>query len=170
MTHRTFEENQRYNQIWLWAIILGVSVVIFYQLVNTLIHALENNLISTGTILMSVFLVVMLAGINGLVFAMRLNTKIDQDAVQITFKPLINKPKIFRWDDIEKATVKKYNPISDFGGWGIRAGWKSKAYNTSGNKGLELLLKTGNKILIGTQRPEELEAFLKKYIFTQNEP
>ena len=40
-------------------------------------------------------------------------------------------------------------------------GFKGKgvAYNVSGNKGLQIVLKSCKKILIGTQKPEEIEKF-----------
>jgi len=44
---------------------------------------------------------------------------------------------------------------------------KGKAYNVSGNIGLQLFLKSDEKILIGTNKPMELETFLKKYIFNE---
>jgi hypothetical protein len=37
---------------------------------------------------------------------------------------------------------------------------KGKAFNVSGNKGLQLEFNDGRKLLIGTSKPEELEAFL----------
>ncbi len=36
------------------------------------------------------------------------------------------------------------------------------AYTTSGNKGLQLILENGRKVLIGTQQPEYLEEILIK--------
>jgi hypothetical protein len=52
--------------------------------------------------------------------------------------------------------VQTYRPIRDYGGWGIRYGRGGKAYNVSGNRGVMLELSDGQKLLIGSQRPEEL--------------
>jgi len=54
--------------------------------------------------------------------------------------------------------VLTYSPISDYGGWGIRYGSIGKAYNVSGNRGVQLELLNGERILIGSQKPEELAA------------
>ncbi len=43
---------------------------------------------------------------------------------------------------------------------GIRYGPKGTAYNVSGKIGLQLELKNGKKILIGTRKPEEIENLL----------
>ena len=37
-------------------------------------------------------------------------------------------------------------------------------YNVKGTKGLALLLKNGKKIVLGTQRPEELEHILRRIL------
>ena len=56
-----------------------------------------------------------------------------------------------RWE------ARTYRPILEYGGWGIRytmgRGW---AYNVSGNQGVQLELASGKRILIGSQRAEEL--------------
>jgi hypothetical protein len=63
---------------------------------------------------------------------------------------------------VASIEVRKYSPIKEYGGWGFRYGFKNgKAYNISGNMGLQLILKNGDRILIGTQKPEELETYLK---------
>ena len=49
-----------------------------------------------------------------------------------------------------------YQPIREFAGWGIR-GWGDRiAYNVSGNTGVELTLVDGRRVLIGSQRADEL--------------
>ena len=49
-------------------------------------------------------------------------------------------------------------PILEYGGWGIRyspfgKGW---AYNVRGNQGVQLELANGQRILVGSQRADEL--------------
>nr|MBP6978828.1 hypothetical protein [Lentimicrobiaceae bacterium] len=57
-----------------------------------------------------------------------------------------------------------YSTIGEYGGWGYRMGGKKAgvAYNISGNMGLQLELKNGKKILLGTKKPVEMEEALKK--------
>ncbi len=123
----------------------------------------------TSSILALIFSLAFVIGMNALFIFSRLKTKIDSIGVGITFQPFINKAKIFRWDEIEKAYVRKYNPLWEYGGWGIRYRWNSRAYNTSGNIGLQLILKTGKKVLIGTLKPDDMELFLNKYIFNREQ-
>jgi hypothetical protein len=56
----------------------------------------------------------------------------------------------------EGARLCIYSSLRDYGGWGIRYGSKGKAYNVSGSRGVRLELSNGKRLLIGSQRPEEL--------------
>jgi hypothetical protein len=65
------------------------------------------------------------------------------------------------WEDVEDYQVITYNPVRDYGGWGIKTGKKGRAYNVSGNWGLMLTLKNGKSVLIGTNMPVEIKSFLE---------
>jgi hypothetical protein len=169
MSHRTFEEIQRFNQVWIWIVIVGVSLISVVQIPLVLLTSAGSEPMPTSSILVIIFSLVFVIGLNALFFFSRLITKIDSSGVGITFKPFINKQQLFMWEDVEKAYVRKYKPLWEYGGWGVRYRWNSRAYNTSGNVGLQLILKTGKKVLIGTQKSQELESYLKRYIFTNTE-
>ena len=58
--------------------------------------------------------------------------------------------------EIVRLEARTYSALREYGGWGIR-GWGGKrAYNVSGNRGVELTLKDGHKVMIGSQRAEDL--------------
>jgi hypothetical protein len=68
--------------------------------------------------------------------------------------------KTIYWRDVEKAEVINYGWV---GGWGLRKSRKyGTVYNTSGSKGLHLVLKNGKQMVIGTQKEKELKAFLEQ--------
>ncbi len=93
---------------------------------------------------------------------MRLDTNIDEESLSVTLSPF-GRRKI-AWKNIDKAYVKKYKPLLEFGGWGIRysLGSKGMAYSVGGNQGLQLELSDGKKVLIGTKKASELTEFLKQ--------
>jgi hypothetical protein len=99
-----------------------------------------------------------------LVFA-RLQTRLDTTALYLRFLPFHLSYKKIDFDSIATVYARTYRPLSEFGGWGIRWGSGGKAYNVSGNRGVQLLLKNGKKILIGSQRSEELAAILQETMF-----
>jgi hypothetical protein len=53
--------------------------------------------------------------------------------------------------------VRTYDPVREFGGWGIRI-WVGgpRAYSVSGNRGVDVILYNGERIMIGSQRPRDL--------------
>ncbi|MES2389410.1 MAG: hypothetical protein V4543_15515, partial [Bacteroidota bacterium] len=66
-------------------------------------------------------------------------------------------------DKTAKAYIRTYSPMGEYGGWGIRYGInKGWLYNVSGNMGLQLELLDGKKVLIGTRKPDEIIAALRK--------
>ena len=65
--------------------------------------------------------------------------------------------------DIRRYHVVQYRPIVDYGGWGIRAGRDGERVLTArGNRGVRLELADGTKLLIGSQRPEELAETIER--------
>jgi hypothetical protein len=64
---------------------------------------------------------------------------------------------------IRSNHVVQYRPILDYGGWGIRAGRNGeRVLNARGNRGVRLELADGSKLLIGSQRPEELAETIER--------
>lgn len=169
MTHRTFEETQKFNQIWLWILLTAISIFVIIQFPLELIRSSSEEPISSHSIIMFLISLALVVGINALLYFAKLKTKITDEGISILFQPFINKSKVFKWGNIKEAYARKYKPIWEYGGWGVRFGMKGRAYNTSGNMGLQLIMNSGKKILIGTHKPEELEAYLKKHIFAPKE-
>ncbi|APY09596.1 hypothetical protein BWZ20_04820 [Winogradskyella sp. J14-2] len=84
------------------------------------------------------------------------------------FFPFQFKSKLIEWQEINKAYVRNYDAITEFGGWGLKGGalWnksKGRAINVSGDIGIQLQLKNGKKLLIGTQKKEEAMRVLEAY-------
>ena len=67
------------------------------------------------------------------------------------------------WKDVDSAYVRIYSPLSEYGGWGIRNGHNGKAYNTSGDWGLQLVFKNGARILLGTQEPDKVKIAINEF-------
>ena len=65
-------------------------------------------------------------------------------------------------DTIRTSSARRYRPILEYGGWGYRWGRRgSRAYNIRGNRGVQLVLQDGQRILIGSQRSEELASAIE---------
>jgi len=88
-------------------------------------------------------------------------TTVTRDAVEVRFGYLLPMyRRTIARADIAEARAETYSPIGEFGGWGIRGLGGNVALNARGNRGVRLTLRDGRRILIGSQRPEELAAAL----------
>ena len=101
-----------------------------------------------------------------LFFSFRLETIITTESVSVRFFPFHIKPVVITKQQIKNAFVREYKPIREYGGWGLKGSSKNKAYNVSGNVGLQLILKDEAKVLIGTNNHDELEKAME--LFRQN--
>lgn len=99
-------------------------------------------------------------------FTLKLETIIDEKGVSVRFLPIYRSYRIYQWSDINEAYVREFSPLMEYGGWGFRRSMKGngKAWTTAGDKGLQIVTKDGTMFLVSTQKPEELQAVLSKYL------
>jgi len=99
--------------------------------------------------------------ISFLLLQLRLETQINKEGISLRFFWFHFSFRHYKWVEIKKAYVREYSPVVEYGGWGIRGFYKNRAFNVSGNKGLQLEFLNGRKLLIGTQKPDEISNILK---------
>jgi hypothetical protein len=58
--------------------------------------------------------------------------------------------------DIKSLEVVKFDPVRDYGGYGIRITRHGTAYIAGGNDGVRLKLTSGATVVIGSERSKEL--------------
>jgi len=153
--NQNFYEIQRFRQWWLWLIIIFV-------LAFSAFNAAENaEFFSTTELIISLAVPVLILL---LFFIIKLETKIDHLGVRVRLFPFHLQFKYFPWKNIDKAYIREYSPLMEYGGWGLRivSFGRGKAYNISGNMGLQLVFKDGQKLLIGTQKSVEMKQFLEE--------
>lgn len=155
---RQFKEIQRFRQWWLWALLIVVMGIVPGSL---LLAKWRGNAaqIGIGGVLASC--VVPLSVIL-LFLVIKLKTRIDEDGIFYQFVPMQIKEKKVAWNDIERMEIRQYSALREYGGWGIRYTFgKGKALNVSGNIGLQIYLKGGKQLLLGTRRAEEMRQVLE---------
>lgn len=64
-------------------------------------------------------------------------------------------------DQIKAVETIAHDPARDYGGYGIRSTRAGKAYVAGGSLGVRITLASGEKLVVGTQRPDELAAALR---------
>jgi len=95
--------------------------------------------------------------------SLKLYTRMDSFGVHYRMTPFHFREQTIPWEEIDQIQVRKYSPILEYGGWGIRIGRNGRAYNVRGNYGLQIVKKNGKKVLIGTQRPEDAARHLSNH-------
>lgn len=156
-----FTEKQYFRQWWLWVILLGVNGLFLYGAFTQVIGSepFGDNPMSNLGIFFTCSLILL---ITILFVTLRLDTQVKKDGLYIRFFPFQLAFRFIDWAEIDKAYIRQYNPLMEYGGWGFRFGLMGKgtAFNVSGSVGLQLELKDGKKVLIGTNKPDELSIVL----------
>jgi hypothetical protein len=62
---------------------------------------------------------------------------------------------------IVRAYERAYDPLREFGGWGIRKGKMGQAFTFRGRDGVQLELRSGKRVLIGSQQAAGLAAAIR---------
>ena len=145
------------------------STVKFFRIMGFLfVFALIFNLIRQhGTITNSTQILVVGAIVCALVMMMgkiKMPTLIKEDGIYVSYKPFQPSYVKFEWTNIQTAYMRTVNPLVEYRGWGIKDGPMGRGYLVAGNTGLQLQLKDGTLILIGTQKPAEMEEAVKRMI------
>jgi len=160
-----FKETQYMKGAWVWLLAFAISAVLLVYLIMTYDINGDNKISINGLIIMAVLLGIMFFGLFLLFKFMHIKTIIKLDAIEYTYPPFINKARKVNYEEIVNYEVKKYSPLKDSNGYGITKGSKNhqnEIYNTSGNIGLFLSLKSGKSIMLGTQRKQAIISAMKK--------
>jgi hypothetical protein len=67
-------------------------------------------------------------------------------------------------DKARSVETIDHDPALDFGGYGIRTNRAGKAYIAGGGRGVRLTLPNGERLVVGSQRSDELAAALRDSI------
>jgi hypothetical protein len=166
-----FREVQKMNQLWV-RIVIAITVVMTwygaYQ--QLLLRKPFGNNPAPDWIMILVFI---MFGVLFPVFfrSIKLVTEVRKSGLYVRFYPLHFSFKSIPFETIQSYDVRTYNPLRDYGGWGIRYGSKGKAYTVEGSRGVFFEFLEGGKVkklMIGSQIPEKLSEAVRRGIRNQN--
>ena len=157
-----FYEVQRFRQFSIWLILLSLSLLfglIFYWQIILGVPIGHRPAADYTVVLLW-----LVGGIGLPVFfyLLRMTTVVDGEGITVKFFPMYTRRIALQ--DIADFRIKHYEFL-DYGGYGIRMG----ALNVSGNFGVELLLKDGEKLLIGSQHSTRLAKSIAEAIHRDNQ-
>lgn len=145
-----FEEEQSFDQAWIWLLLALQTLLIMVPVIFTG-QGFWVILVAAGAMALSL----------ALMGSIKLRTRIDDEGVYYRMIPFHWNEKMIPWSEIDSVFVRQYSPIKEYGGWGIRFGRNGTAFNIRGNKGLQIVKKNGKRILLGTDKPDEIAKLLE---------
>lgn len=154
---------------WLFFIIpfwLFIVVTSVYGLYTQLVLGIPFGVLHSNTmLLLTTFISVSIVTLLLIIFLIgKLEVIVAKDGLYYRYVPFFNKYRLIKPVEIAYYETRKYKPIMEFGGWGVRysARQKTSCYNVRGNLGLFIELKNGKKILFGSQDPHKLKFAIDK--------
>ena len=157
---RSFNESQRFNQPFFWIILVGIDILVLFQLYNMFEAAVQENIsympYVSSVIIISLFTL--------LFYSIKLETQYDERGITYRFYPIMFNYKNIPISQITSYEVKDIHPLSNFGGWGYR--WKPNKLllNTRGDYGIVFNRTEGKQITLGTQQPEKVKEVMRHLI------
>lgn len=151
-----FREVQRFRQPWILAIVGVIAVATWATFVQQIVRGRPVGDEPASDWVVWLLLALFGIALPAFLWLLRMETLVFDDRVEIRMKPLSQ--RIIPAVEIAGAEARTYRPLHDFGGWGVRGTGSNRAYNVSGDQGVQLVLNDGKRILIGTQRPADLAA------------
>ncbi len=156
---KIFIESQRFNQWWLYLIF----IIPLFALVIPVLLKIEKTMANINLSYFFITLLILLL-VYFFIFSIKLKTRIDEQGIHYQFFPFNSKLKLIPWNELEQCFCRKYRPLSEFGGWGYRVNFRNgKALNIRGNWGIQLVFKNEKKLLIGTQKQDDVKRILENY-------
>ncbi len=156
-----FREVQHFRRSWLWLVVLLPTILAWWPFVRQVLGGQpvgQHPLPDWG-----VWLVWLLIGVGLPLFfgLLRMEVELTDRELTIVYRPLARRRVLLA--EILQVEVRHYNALKEYGGWGVK-GWSrdKMAYNVSGDQGVELRLKDGRSLLVGSRRPDELAETIRQ--------
>jgi hypothetical protein len=136
-----FQETQWAWSSWITRVIipLAIAVLAFLKVVTKL----------PAFVVAPILLVII-----GFLITLHLTIEVEPSAIIVRLFPLTT--RTIPIDEVQSAEPRTYSPVREYGGWGLRRGPSGTAYNMMGDRGVQLVLQTGERVLLGSQDADAL--------------
>ena len=157
-----FFESQKFDRKWIWAIfsiLIGFVCIpfglVWYLVLSMTKHSFIIIMVSIGFIPAVILLPIALY----LARIFRMNTEVNRDSITVKCSPSpFNRMGVkYPFRDVETMYHRSCRPIKEFGRYGVRWGFgnNGRAFLVSGAEGIQLLLKGGGKVFIGSKKANQ---------------
>jgi hypothetical protein len=154
-TNILFSEQQNITKWYIWIVpVLIMVVTVYITLTQLLLKQVGDTDAIPGNILIMMIVIPCI-----LIFFLRhirMNMEITSNGILYDVRPF--REGYILWSEVKEVKLIPYTRM----GLGLGAGAHGKTYNISGTHGLQLTKKNGQKILLGTDKPELLKKVLER--------
>ena len=154
----SFREVQRFTQTWLVALVAILAAGIWLAAMAWVFFGPPADADTSDAYIVALVWLLTGVGLPALMFSSRLITEVRADGLYVRFIPYHRDFRRYAWSEISSSEARQYRPIREYGGWGIRGFGGNRAYNVSGDRGLQLAFTDDRRLLIGSRKAEELAA------------
>jgi hypothetical protein len=157
----SFREEQRMHPLIVWIPFIVspiiTTAVLYYVF---FLRAPTNEALSVGVrIGLIVFTCLWEIVVTGWLLLRRLITEVRYDSLSIQFQPFTK--RMVAYGEITTVEPRTCNVLAEFGGYGARSGKNGKAYILLGNQGVQLELRNGERVFVGSRKAGELAQAIK---------
>ncbi|OCW96164.1 hypothetical protein [Alishewanella sp. HH-ZS] len=162
MSEQSYQEQQSFRYTWSYWLCLAITLFFIYGSWQQLILQQHFGDKPAPDLLLIILTLLLLSFLVILHFS-SLQLRLEQDSLAVRFTPFFWRWRKHLWHEIQNCNVVTYQPLGDYGGWGIRGTTHNRCYNVSGKKGLLIRFKNGASLMIGIQQENELKAWLTRW-------
>lgn len=149
-----YYEEQPMRQWWLLLLIGGIAALQWWGFIQQVLLGRPWGNKPTSNGMMVILWLLIGIGLPISMLYVCLIITVTTEAVHIRYRPFMKRS--IPLANITNVDARTYSPLREYGGWGLRGWGKRKAYNVSGDRGVDLSLQDGSTVMIGSQRADEL--------------
>ena len=165
--HILFHEVQRFRQPWIWAILVPIALALIGYFTHVLLKQLVFGLPGdepplSDTLLLAIGVVTFLITLGLIVGLYKARMVVDVTAlgVIVRFPPLFERQTL-GFEEMERCGLCSLPSISARGGGGVQLTGTQQLITVRGNDGVEIVLRDGGTLVLGSQQAEELLSALQ---------
>jgi hypothetical protein len=165
-----FREEQRYG----WrGIIIGsilMGLIIAFSVKGVIIVNNDRHSVLWNLFLLIPFGIILPIFVWVLLLLATLEIEVRSDGLYVRLFPFHLDYRKFAADNLVQYYTRSCRPLLGLGGLGVRFNKKNQAYSVSSIRGIQLVLRNGERLLIGSEKPSQLRVAISLIVKSAQPP
>jgi hypothetical protein len=90
----------------------------------------------------------------------KLKLLITEDEIKVSYG-LLTGTQVIKVNEIKSIAIRKYNALTEFGGWGVRYNADASCFTVSGDDCIDIEMTDNRSFLIGTHKPAKVKQVIE---------